>query len=218
MRLVNILVIAALILAASFVYKIKFDSTLQAERVANLRGELRRERNAIAVLRAEWARLDTPGRIQGLPTATWRCSPSSRLNSTNWNVCPKDHPPAEPPAGKDPIGAMLSAPPRHNRQRAATPTAVTSWRDRATHRKSLAARSTLAPLRTRCRSQREGKGPAWPCHRCFRRHLRGDRRAPRYVCNGDRGSRGPAQHDSRMRSLPRVPTSSTATAKFSRPT
>ena len=50
MRLVNILVIGALILAASFVYKIKFDSTLQAERVAKLRGELRRERDAIAVL------------------------------------------------------------------------------------------------------------------------------------------------------------------------
>ena len=49
MRLVNIFVIAALILAASFVYKIKFDSTLQAERVAKLRGELRRESNAIAV-------------------------------------------------------------------------------------------------------------------------------------------------------------------------
>ena len=43
MRLLNILVIGALILAASFVYKIKFDSTLQAERVAKLRGELRRE-------------------------------------------------------------------------------------------------------------------------------------------------------------------------------
>ena len=60
MRLLNILVIGALILAASFVYKIKFDSTLQAERVAKLRGELRRERNAIAVFRAEWAKLDTP--------------------------------------------------------------------------------------------------------------------------------------------------------------
>jgi hypothetical protein len=66
MRLLNILVIAALIVAASFVYKIKFDSTLQAERVAKLSGELRRERDAIATLRAEWARLDTPGRIQGL--------------------------------------------------------------------------------------------------------------------------------------------------------
>jgi cell division protein FtsL len=66
MRLVNIMVVAALILAASFVYKIKFDSTLQAERVAKLNGELRRERDAIAALRAEWARLETPGRIRGL--------------------------------------------------------------------------------------------------------------------------------------------------------
>ncbi len=66
MRYVHILVIAGLILAASFVYKIKFDSTLQAERVAKLNGEVRRERDAIAALRAEWAKLDSPGRIQGL--------------------------------------------------------------------------------------------------------------------------------------------------------
>ena len=66
MRLLNILVIGALIVAASYVYKIKFDSTLQAERVAKLRGEVRNERNAIAVLRAEWAKLDAPSRIQGL--------------------------------------------------------------------------------------------------------------------------------------------------------
>ena len=39
---------------------------MQAERVAKLRGEFRRERDAIAALRAEWAKLDTPGRIQGL--------------------------------------------------------------------------------------------------------------------------------------------------------
>ena len=49
MRLLNILVIGALIVAASYVYKIKFDSTLQAERVAKVRSELRNERNAIAV-------------------------------------------------------------------------------------------------------------------------------------------------------------------------
>ena len=66
MRILNILVIGLLILAASYVYKIKFDSTLQAERVSKVAGELRREQNAIATLRAEWSRLDTPGRIQGL--------------------------------------------------------------------------------------------------------------------------------------------------------
>src|SRR4029078_12164722 len=66
MRLLNILVIGALIVAASYVYKIKFDSPLQAERVAMMCGEVRNERNAIGVLRAEWANLDAPSRIQGL--------------------------------------------------------------------------------------------------------------------------------------------------------
>ena len=42
-------------LAAAYVYEIKFESTLQAERVAKLRGEIRREHDAIAALRAEWA-------------------------------------------------------------------------------------------------------------------------------------------------------------------
>ena len=66
MRLLNILVIGALILAASYVYKIKFDSTLQAERVAKLRDEIRRESDAVAALRAEWTALDKPERIQAL--------------------------------------------------------------------------------------------------------------------------------------------------------
>ncbi len=66
MRLLNILVICTLVLAAAAVYKIKFDSTLQGARVGKLSNELQRERDAIAVLRAEWAKLDTPARIQGL--------------------------------------------------------------------------------------------------------------------------------------------------------
>ena len=108
MRLLNILVIGALILAASFVYKIKFDSTLQAERVAKLRGELRRERSDIATLRAEWARLDTPGRIQGLTDRHLGLRP---IKSTQFDKL--DRLPDRPPAlastpGNDPIGAMLS--------------------------------------------------------------------------------------------------------------
>src|SRR6185295_16028609 len=79
MRLLNILVIGALIVAASYVYKIKFDSTLQAERVAKVRGELRNERNAIAVLRAEWAKLDAPSRIQGLADRPLPSAPNADL-------------------------------------------------------------------------------------------------------------------------------------------
>ena len=51
MRLLNICVIVALVLAAADVYKIKFESTAQAERLAKLRQEIRREHDAIADLR-----------------------------------------------------------------------------------------------------------------------------------------------------------------------
>ena len=46
MRLLHLIVVAALVVAAVDVYKIKFESTLQAERVAKLRAEIRRERDA----------------------------------------------------------------------------------------------------------------------------------------------------------------------------
>ena len=63
-RIFNIVVIGALILAAAYVYRIKFDSTVQAEHLAKLRGEVRRERDRIAALRAEWGELDNPARIE----------------------------------------------------------------------------------------------------------------------------------------------------------
>ena len=106
-RLLHIVVLAALVLAAADVYKIKYESTLQAERVAKLRGELRREQDAIANLRAEWAKLDRPDRIQDLaqrhltlkPLETRQFDPLDRLPER----------PAElvPPGTADPIGAVI---------------------------------------------------------------------------------------------------------------
>jgi hypothetical protein len=106
MRLLNILVICALILAASLVYKIKFDSTLQAARVAKLHNQLGHERDAIAVLRAEWARLDTPGRIQGLAD---RHLALQRIKPTQFDTFDnlRARPPAPPPGG-DPIAAVIA--------------------------------------------------------------------------------------------------------------
>jgi hypothetical protein len=106
MRLLNLLVIAALIVAASFVYKIKFDSTLQAERVAKARGELRKERNAIANLRAEWGRLDTPGRVQGLADRHLKLKPVQATQFDNLDRLPERPPQLAP--GSDPIGVMIA--------------------------------------------------------------------------------------------------------------
>jgi hypothetical protein len=111
MRLLNMLVIGALILAASFVYKIKFDSTIQAERVAKLRGELRRERNAIAILRAEWAKLDTPSRIQGLADRHLALQPVKSTQFDNFERLPERPRAVVSSPGNDPIGAMLAPAP-----------------------------------------------------------------------------------------------------------
>jgi hypothetical protein len=66
MRFIHLIVVAALVTAAADVYKIKFESTVQAERLAQLRVDIRRERDVIAALKAEWAQLDNPARIQAL--------------------------------------------------------------------------------------------------------------------------------------------------------
>jgi hypothetical protein len=65
-RLIHLIVVASLVIAAVHVYKIKFESTLQAERLAKLGVEIRNERDRIGALRAEWAQLDSPARIQAL--------------------------------------------------------------------------------------------------------------------------------------------------------
>jgi hypothetical protein len=108
MRLLNLMVIGALILAASFVYKIKFDSTLQAERVAKLAGELRREHDAIATLRAEWAKLDTPGRIQGLASRHLALRPVVPTQFDSLDRLPERPIVVVQPPSTDPIGAMIA--------------------------------------------------------------------------------------------------------------
>ena len=76
MRFLNLCVLGLLVAAAAYVYEIKFESTLRAERVAKMRGDVQRERDAIAALRAEWTTLENPARIQGLARRHLRLQPA----------------------------------------------------------------------------------------------------------------------------------------------
>ena len=107
MRLLNIGVIAALVLAAAYVYDIKYQSTLRAERVAKLRHDIQRERNAVASLRAEWARLGNPRRIQALAQRYLELKPFQTSQVDNFNSLPMRPPQIVQPESEDPIGAML---------------------------------------------------------------------------------------------------------------
>jgi len=107
LRVLNLVVIGMLVLAAADVYRIKYDSTVQAERLAKLRSEVRRVRDQIAALRAQWSELDSPGRIDPLAKRFLSLRP---VAPTQYDAL--DHLPARPiqpvrPGEADPIGGII---------------------------------------------------------------------------------------------------------------
>jgi hypothetical protein len=108
MRILHLLVIGALIFAAAYVYRIKMESTARTERVLKLHAEIREERDAIAALRSEWAKLDAPGRLQGLVERHLPLKPINARQYDNLKNLPERPPSLVKPGDPDPIGSMIS--------------------------------------------------------------------------------------------------------------
>lgn len=65
-RIINVLLVLAMIAGAVITYNLKHDTERAAARVARLHTAIAREREAIAYLKAEWSVLSQPGRLQQL--------------------------------------------------------------------------------------------------------------------------------------------------------
>ncbi len=63
-RFLNVLALAALIGSATWAYSVKYETILVAEKLRKREAELQRERDAIAILKAEWHLLNRPERLQ----------------------------------------------------------------------------------------------------------------------------------------------------------
>ena len=107
LRILNLVVIVALVAAAAYVYRIKFDSTMQAERLAKIRSEVRRERDTIAALRAEWGELDNPARIEALAKRYLQLKPVTPTQFNSLDQLPDRPPQFIKPDSEDPIGVMI---------------------------------------------------------------------------------------------------------------
>jgi hypothetical protein len=107
LRAINLLVIAALICGAAYVYKVKFEATLEAERVAKLRNEIRRERDGIAILRAEWTKIERPERVQALAQQHLKLKPVDVAQFDDFSRLPERPAQLVPPGSSDPIGAII---------------------------------------------------------------------------------------------------------------
>lgn len=108
MRILHLLVIGALVFAAAYVYRIKMESTARVERVLKLRAEIREQRDAIAVLHSEWAKLDAPLRLQGLSERHLLLKPINANQYDQLKNLPERPPSFIRPGESDPIGAMIN--------------------------------------------------------------------------------------------------------------
>jgi len=108
-RLLNICVIVALVVAAVDVYRIKFESTRKAEQVARLRLDIRREHDGIAELRAQWSKLDNPIRIQELAQRHLSLRIIDSRQFDQLDHLPERPPALLPPGSPDQIGNLLES-------------------------------------------------------------------------------------------------------------
>lgn len=103
-RFLAVLSMLVLVGAAVAVYKVKYDTTYEVQRIAKLRSEIRSEREKLALLRAEWMRLSAPQRIQELATRHLGMKPLEVARINDFSNLP------EKPRGqedRDPIGEFI---------------------------------------------------------------------------------------------------------------
>ena len=65
-RILNVVALAALVASAIYAYSIKYKTMFRAETVARLKADIKGEQDKIGILRADWANLTRPERIQAL--------------------------------------------------------------------------------------------------------------------------------------------------------
>lgn len=63
-RIFNLVLLVAMIVVAAVTYDMKHKAEMAAEKVARLQSDIAKEKDRIALLRAEWSMLTQPARLQ----------------------------------------------------------------------------------------------------------------------------------------------------------
>jgi hypothetical protein len=102
-RFLHVLAIGAVIASAAYVYGVKYQTIYASEQIVKTRHLIFKERDAISVLRAEYAHLVRPDRLQALAVAQLQLQPLA----LNQIVKADDLP--EPQPRVDSIGQKLES-------------------------------------------------------------------------------------------------------------
>ncbi len=125
-RLLHVVAIAALIGSAGYAYTVKYDATFYAEQVAKLKQRAKKERDAIAVLKAEWQRLARPDRLQALAERHLDLQPLAVNQITRLSDLPAKQPKTDEIARKlEALGLFPTETPRTTGSIGSTSTSTT---------------------------------------------------------------------------------------------
>jgi cell division protein FtsL len=102
-RMSHVIAIGALIASATYAYSIKYETLYHGEELAKLKLHLQKEREAIAVLKAEWQHLNRPDRLQMLAERHLNLQPLSANQLVRFSDVPARAPKV------DGIGQKLEA-------------------------------------------------------------------------------------------------------------
>ena len=113
LRFVNICLVLGLVALAYVIYQVKYEARGLDEEIAGLSKKIEAERDAIAVLRAEWSLLNRPERIERLAEKYLKLNPAQpRQLVTLDTLSDRDFVPARVEAAKAPAPvAAAKAPP-----------------------------------------------------------------------------------------------------------
>ncbi len=99
-RLMTFIALALLIGSAVYAYRVKYDSIVLAEQVNKLKSRIHREKDAIAVLKAEWQYVNRPDRVQSLADAHTELKAMPITSVVRWAELPARQATGDVIAGK----------------------------------------------------------------------------------------------------------------------
>ncbi len=103
LRFFNMLAIAALVGSAIYAYSIKYETIYYAEQIVKTKHSISREKDAIALLKAEWAHVTRPERVQALSEKYLELAPMALTQVVQMKDLPEKAPKV------DAIGRKLEA-------------------------------------------------------------------------------------------------------------
>lgn len=89
LKFFNILAIAGLIGSASWAYTVKYDTIFYVEQIKKIESQINKERDAVAILKADWQHLTKPARLQVLTDKHLTLQPLAAIQIINASELPE---------------------------------------------------------------------------------------------------------------------------------